>query len=35
MQSMTDEFNDQKVVDNICHFLGEEKMEFLPHGVDK
>lgn len=33
MQSMTEEFNDQSVVDNICHFLGEETKEFLPHGV--
>lgn len=33
MQSMTHEFNNQKVVSNICTFLGEKEKAYLPHGV--
>ena len=30
---MTRKFNDEKIVNNIYSFLGEEKKKFLPHGV--
>ena len=33
MQEMTRKFNDEKIVNNIYSFLGEEKKKFLPHGV--
>ncbi|QAT38821.1 transposase [Clostridium sp. JN-9] len=33
MQSMTYEFNDDKVVKNIMNFLGESDRSYLPHGV--
>jgi hypothetical protein len=33
MQTMTDKFNNPKVVKNIRSFLGEEEGEYLPHGV--
>ena len=33
MQEMTRKFNDEKIVNNIYSFLGEEKKKILPHGV--
>jgi hypothetical protein len=33
MQDMTTTFNQDEVVSNIRHFLGEKEAEFLPHGV--
>ena len=33
MEEMTRKFNDEKIVNNIYSFLGEEKKKFLPHGV--
>ena len=33
MQSMTYEFNEEKVVRNLYRFMGEEEKEYLPHAV--
>lgn len=33
MQSMTYEFNQESVTENIFHFLGEKKKTYLPHAV--
>ena len=33
MRSMTYEFNREKVVGNLYHFLGESEKDYLPHGV--
>ena len=33
MQEMTQQFNDEKVVENLYFFMGEAKKEYLPHGV--
>jgi hypothetical protein len=33
MQGMTDKFNDDKFVENVCRILGKEPREFLPHYV--
>lgn len=33
VKSMTYEFNNEKVAGNILEFLGEERGDFLPHGV--
>lgn len=33
MQSMTYEFNDERVVKNIYRFMGEKEKEYLPHAV--
>lgn len=33
MQKMTDEFNDENVVRNMCTTLGKEEREYLPHYV--
>lgn len=33
MQSMTYEFNQESVTENIFHFLGEKGKAYLPHGV--
>lgn len=33
MQAMTREFNEDTVVKNLYHFLGEEEKEYLPHHV--
>lgn len=33
MQEMTDKFNDEECVRNLCRLLGKEEKEFLPHYV--
>ena len=33
MQEMTQQFNDEKVVENLYSFMGEAKKDYLPHGV--
>lgn len=33
MQEMTDEFNNEECVRNLCLILGKEEKEFLPHYV--
>lgn len=33
MQEMTDQFNDEVCVQNICKILGKEEKEFMPHYV--
>lgn len=33
MQEMTQQFNDEKVVENLYFFMGETKKDYLPHGV--
>lgn len=33
MQAMTREFNDDKVVGNLYHFMGSVEKEYLPHHV--
>lgn len=33
MQSMTYEFNDKKIANNVMNFMGEKEKDFLPHGV--
>ena len=33
MQEMTRKFNDEKIVENLYTFLGEQEQEYLPHGV--
>ena len=33
MQDMTDKFNEETIVQNICKILGKEEKEFLPHYI--
>lgn len=33
MQSMTYEFNEESISENLYHFMGEKKKAYLPHGV--
>lgn len=33
MHSMTYEFNDAQVAQNLIHFMGEKEKDYLPHGV--
>jgi len=33
MQEMTETFNEEIIVQNICNILGKEEKEFLPHYI--